>query len=216
MRPEDHGQNTGNCILLLSSGLRINRGGISDIHEANQYRVPCIEIYYKLCFGQNGEVRQMANSLRVYFCAVFCGALLQPVTGVAEVYKCVDEATGFTLFTDTPCPKRMTEKPTNLPSDPTPQAGDPPMPPPQRLSPFPKRNTYSGTGAVNRSSYKDSENNREYYESYSGRRYKYDLSNPLDQIKYETDIGAQLRDEVNPMVEIDRSMGQYGGGILDD
>jgi hypothetical protein len=98
----------------------------------------------------------MANSLRLYFCAVLGVALLQPVTGVAEVYKCVDEATGFTLFTDTPCPKRMTEKPTNLPSDPTPQAGDPPMPPPQRLSPFPKRNTYSGTGAGYRSSFKDS------------------------------------------------------------
>ena len=59
----------------------------------------------------------------------------------------------------------------------------------------------------------DAERNREYpYESSTGTRYKYDLSKPGDQIRYEVDPGAQIRDSVNPMVEIDRGLGQYGGG----
>jgi hypothetical protein len=55
--------------------------------------------------------------------------------------------------------------------------------------------------------------NKEYpYESTSGTRYKYDLSKPSDQIKYEVDPAAQLRDSINPRVEMDRDLWQYGGG----
>ena len=52
------------------------------------------------------------------------------------------------------------------------------------------------------------------YEGISGQRYQYDLSNPSDQIRYEVDPGAQLRDEINPSprIELDRDMDQYGGG----
>ena len=55
--------------------------------------------------------------------------------------------------------------------------------------------------------------NKEYpYESITGTRYKYDLSNPSDRIRHEVDPAAQLRDSVNPRVDIDRGLGQYGGG----
>lgn len=52
------------------------------------------------------------------------------------------------------------------------------------------------------------------YEGMSGQRYQYDLSNPGDQLKYELDLDAQMRDEINPspMIELDRGMGTYGGG----
>ena len=57
------------------------------------------------------------------------------------------------------------------------------------------------------------ERNKEYpYKSISGTRYKYDLSKPGDRIKYEVDPGAQIRDSVNPRIEIDRDLGQHGGG----
>ena len=57
------------------------------------------------------------------------------------------------------------------------------------------------------------ERNKEYpYKSTSGTRYKYDLSKPGDRIKYEVDPGAQIRDSVNPRIEIDRDLGQHGGG----
>lgn len=53
------------------------------------------------------------------------------------------------------------------------------------------------------------------YKSSTGTCYKYDLSKPADQIKYSVDIGAQLHDSinVNPRVDIDRSLGKFGGGI---
>jgi hypothetical protein len=56
-------------------------------------------------------------------------------------------------------------------------------------------------------------NDPEYkYESNTGTRYKYDLSNPADRVMYDVDPAAQIMDEVNPMVDIDRETGQYGGG----
>ena len=59
----------------------------------------------------------------------------------------------------------------------------------------------------------EAERNKEYpYESNTGIRYKYDLSNPSDRIMYEVDPSAQVSDSINPMVEIDRNLGQYGGG----
>lgn len=53
------------------------------------------------------------------------------------------------------------------------------------------------------------------YESTFGNKYQYDLSNPVDRLKYDVDLKAQLRDEmdVNPIRELDRDLGQYGGGI---
>jgi len=54
------------------------------------------------------------------------------------------------------------------------------------------------------------------YESSSGNKYQYDLSDQGDRLKYSVDVGAQLRDSVNPSVDLDRGLGQYGGGIKND
>jgi len=55
------------------------------------------------------------------------------------------------------------------------------------------------------------------YKSSTGNRYKYDLSKPGDRMKYELDLGAQMKDKismpVNPSVDIDRGLGHYGGGL---
>jgi hypothetical protein len=55
------------------------------------------------------------------------------------------------------------------------------------------------------------------YKSFTGNRYKYDLSRPGDQIRYGLDIGTQINDSIKmpqrPSVEIDRGLDQYGGGI---
>lgn len=60
---------------------------------------------------------------------------------------------------------------------------------------------------------REEERNKEYpYESMTGTRYKYDLSNPSDRIRYEVDPVAQVRDSVNPRIDIDKGLGQYGGG----
>lgn len=56
------------------------------------------------------------------------------------------------------------------------------------------------------------------YEGPSGTRYQYDLNDPGDKIEYSVDLDAQRRDQmnVNPGRTLDRSMGQYGGGINND
>jgi 1,4-alpha-glucan branching enzyme len=60
---------------------------------------------------------------------------------------------------------------------------------------------------------KEIERNKQYpYESTTGTRYQYDLTKPGDQIRYKVDPAAQIRDNVNPRVEIDRQLHQYGGG----
>lgn len=51
------------------------------------------------------------------------------------------------------------------------------------------------------------------YRSSFGSAYQYDLTRPMDQLQYSVDMGAQLKDSIDPRVELDRSMGQYGGGI---
>lgn len=57
------------------------------------------------------------------------------------------------------------------------------------------------------------------YKSAGGARYKYDLNRPTDQIRYETDVGAQLRDEIDgwtksPSRELQEEIrGQRGGGV---
>lgn len=50
------------------------------------------------------------------------------------------------------------------------------------------------------------------YRSFSGNEYKYDLTKPIDRIKYEIDPAAQVFDSINPKVDIDRNQGQFGGG----
>lgn len=58
------------------------------------------------------------------------------------------------------------------------------------------------------------------YKSAAGVRYKYDLNRPVDQIRYETDVGAQLRDEIDswtksPYRELQEELyGQRGGGVV--
>ena len=55
---------------------------------------------------------------------------------------------------------------------------------------------------------------KETYKSRYGNEYEYDLSKPVDQIKYEVDERAKMRDslDVDPMREIERDLGEYGGG----
>ncbi|WP_430754816.1 hypothetical protein [Magnetovirga frankeli] len=62
----------------------------------------------------------------------------------------------------------------------------------------------------------DSSGNPNYrYQGSGGTQYQYDLSRPSDQIRYETDVRAQMRDElsVDPRRELDQGLGRYGGGI---
>ena len=51
------------------------------------------------------------------------------------------------------------------------------------------------------------------YRGFSGATYKYDLSQPRDEIMYGVDPKAQMMDGLDPRVEMDRSMGQAGGGV---
>lgn len=62
--------------------------------------------------------------------------------------------------------------------------------------------------------------NNSGYKSDSKNTYEYDLSKPLDRLGYQTDTGAQQRDDYDRRynnydnhIEKDRSKGQYGGGI---
>ena len=62
----------------------------------------------------------------------------------------------------------------------------------------------------------DNNHKSEYkYEGSSGARYKYDLSDPSDRIDYSMDYDAQMNDKlsVSPDRDLDRQMGQFGGGI---
>ena len=56
------------------------------------------------------------------------------------------------------------------------------------------------------------------YQGSSGSSYQYDMSDPGDRTEYSVDLDAQRRDQMNvdPGRNIDRGMGQYGGGIYDD
>lgn len=53
------------------------------------------------------------------------------------------------------------------------------------------------------------------YKGSSGICYKYDLSNSIDQQKYEMDMSAQMNDslKIDVRIDLDRNMNQYGGGI---
>lgn len=54
------------------------------------------------------------------------------------------------------------------------------------------------------------------YETSSGNQYQYNLNKRTDQIRYEYDAPAQIRDRYDPRTQIDRNNGEYGGGIYDD
>jgi len=71
---------------------------------------------------------------------------------------------------------------------------------------------------MSRSDIREIEEKSEYgYEGSSGTRYKYDLSEPDDKMKYDLDVDAQMNDKVymptKPGVKIDRGLNQYGGGV---
>jgi hypothetical protein len=53
------------------------------------------------------------------------------------------------------------------------------------------------------------------YRGSSGAQYQYDLSKPSDQLRYEVDVNAQMRDQlsVDPRRDLDRGLDQRGGGI---
>jgi hypothetical protein len=53
------------------------------------------------------------------------------------------------------------------------------------------------------------------YRGSSGAQYQYDLSKPSDQLRYELDLNAQMRDQlsVDPKRDLDRGLDQRGGGI---
>jgi TPR repeat protein len=56
------------------------------------------------------------------------------------------------------------------------------------------------------------------YRSSFGSTYEYDLSKPLDRQRYRVDPKAKLRDRlgINPQRRIERNIGQYGGGVLNN
>ena len=76
---------------------------------------------------------------------------------------------------------------------------------------------YSYDRSDNDSSYERNDNDSSYESSF-GTRYEYDLSDPGDRIMYDVDPAAQLRDsiDVNPTRELERGIGEHGGGVLDD
>lgn len=53
------------------------------------------------------------------------------------------------------------------------------------------------------------------YRSRYNREYQYDLSRERDRLKYDIDERAKLRDEleVDPRRELERDLGEYGGGV---
>ncbi len=52
---------------------------------------------------------------------------------------------------------------------------------------------------------------QEYPREHMGKRYKYDLLNPGDQIKYDLDIGLQIWEETNPGDQIRREVDPWDG-----
>lgn len=54
------------------------------------------------------------------------------------------------------------------------------------------------------------------YKSRFGNTYEYDLSRPSDQIKYQVDPAAQIRDQldIDPTRQLERDLGQYGAGKI--
>ena len=63
---------------------------------------------------------------------------------------------------------------------------------------------------------KSSNSSSDGYKSSFGNTYQYDLSNPIDQLKYKTDPAAQLRDRTSNqyMRELEGILKESGGGII--
>jgi hypothetical protein len=82
----------------------------------------------------------------------------------------------------------------------------------QAIDRSPRPKTTSGY-KPSTSGYKSSTNG---YKSSTGRIYEYDLSKPLDRLRYRVDPKAKLRDrlDINPQRRIERNIGQYGGGVF--
>ncbi len=61
----------------------------------------------------------------------------------------------------------------------------------------------------------DNDKSNSGYTSSYGNQYQYDLSKPTDRIEYDVDPAAKLRDsiDVNPTRDLERGIGQYGGGV---
>jgi hypothetical protein len=61
-------------------------------------------------------------------------------------------------------------------------------------------------------------NDNQIYEGSSGSKYQYDLSDLGDKLDYSLDLDAQRRDDMSLDLgrNLDRGIGQYGGGIYDD
>jgi hypothetical protein len=54
------------------------------------------------------------------------------------------------------------------------------------------------------------------YTGPTGTNYQYNMNDIGDQIRYQSDSGAQIRDSIggnSPGAQIDRNLGQPGGGI---
>ena len=55
------------------------------------------------------------------------------------------------------------------------------------------------------------------YKGASGQEYQYNLSDPMDKLNYDLDLKAKMNDElyapITPNVDLDRGLGQYGGGM---
>lgn len=55
------------------------------------------------------------------------------------------------------------------------------------------------------------------YEGFAGQTYQYDLSRGRDQLQYQTDLAAQMHDDIvrgsSLGAALDMSLGQVGGGI---
>lgn len=54
------------------------------------------------------------------------------------------------------------------------------------------------------------------YQGSSGTRYEYDMNNPVDRNRYNVDLDAQRRDQIDGRYDAGRSLdqlqGQFGGG----
>jgi hypothetical protein len=51
------------------------------------------------------------------------------------------------------------------------------------------------------------------YRGFSGAGYQYDLTKPMDRLRYQTDFAAQNRDRIDVRRKSDQFQGQQGGGI---
>jgi hypothetical protein len=76
--------------------------------------------------------------------------------------------------------------------------------------------TTSAFAWQNNNVFNNNDFNSNGYTGNSGTKYQYDMNNIGDNIRYQSDSGAQIRDRIGgnrPGAKIDRAHGQYGGGV---